>query len=40
MNNHRKEQAQQAAGIALMTVGIIASGLLGGVLWLLAVMYV
>ena len=40
MNKHRKEQAQQAASIALMTVGIIASGLLGGVLWLLAVMYV
>ena len=40
MNKHRKEQAQQIGMGALMTVGIIASGLLGCVLWILAVMYV
>ena len=40
MNRHRKEVAQQVGMAALMTVGILASGLVGGVLWLLAVIYV
>jgi hypothetical protein len=40
VNRHRKEQAQEIGMGVLMAVGIAASGLLGCVLWVLAVMYV
>jgi hypothetical protein len=40
MNRHRKEVARQVGNAALLTVGVIASGALGLLLWILAVMYV
>ena len=40
MNRQRKEVAQQIGMAALMTVGILASGAIGCVVWILAVMYV
>jgi hypothetical protein len=40
VNKHRKEQAQQIGIGALVGVGILASGAIGCVLWILAVMYV
>lgn len=39
MNRHRKEQAQQIALGASLALGIVCSGLIGCVLWVLAVMY-
>ena len=40
MNTHRKEVAQQVGIGALVTLGIVASGLVGCVLWVLAMVVV
>jgi hypothetical protein len=40
VNRHRKEVAQQVGMGALLAVGVLASGIIGGILWLLAVIYV
>jgi hypothetical protein len=40
MNEHRKEVAQQVGMGVLLFVGVIGSGVIGCIFWLLAVMYV
>lgn len=40
MNGHRKEVAQQVGMGLLLAVGVVGSGVIGVILWLLAVIYV